>query len=169
MFQVDRYSPLSLTSEWSASDFYNNSSSTPHHYHNKFLEETTPYELTDTEDPSVGYPYDNQGCYHYIKDANGCYDDLHSCSHVSNGDYGYLTPEFEQQTQTNLSNGSVDKIIRPTAITQHAHQVFKCRQLPCRTFISTGSCPYGDRCVFLHDPSVTSKPVYIRTKVFLTV
>ncbi|RYG60504.1 zinc finger CCCH domain-containing protein [archaeon] len=42
---------------------------------------------------------------------------------------------------------------------------FKCRQLPCRTFISTGSCPYGDRCVFLHDPSVASKPVYIKAKV----
>lgn len=41
----------------------------------------------------------------------------------------------------------------------------KCRQLPCRTFISTGSCPYGDRCVFLHDPSIMSKPVFIKIKV----
>lgn len=41
----------------------------------------------------------------------------------------------------------------------------KCRQLPCRTFISTGSCPYGDRCVFLHDPRIMSKPIYIRCKV----
>ncbi|KAJ1423914.1 hypothetical protein B484DRAFT_432519 [Ochromonadaceae sp. CCMP2298] len=45
-----------------------------------------------------------------------------------------------------------------------AHHQSKCRQLPCRTFISTGSCPYGERCVFLHDPSVVSKPVYIRCK-----
>lgn len=49
-------------------------------------------------------------------------------------------------------------------VSQHAHQQFKCRQLPCRTFVSTGSCPYGDRCVFLHDPSIVSKPVYIKTK-----
>jgi hypothetical protein len=41
----------------------------------------------------------------------------------------------------------------------------KCRQLPCRTFVSTGSCPYGDRCVFLHDPCIVSKPVYIKIKV----
>lgn len=56
----------------------------------------------------------------------------------------------------------------PIAVCGHsggAHSQFKCRQLPCRTFISTGSCPYGDRCVFLHDPSIVSKPVYIRSKV----
>lgn len=47
----------------------------------------------------------------------------------------------------------------------YANQQSKCRQLPCRTFISTGSCPYGDRCVFLHDPSIVSKPIYIRSKV----
>lgn len=41
----------------------------------------------------------------------------------------------------------------------------KCRQLPCRTFVSTGSCPYGDRCVFLHDPLIVSKPVFIKIKV----
>ena len=47
----------------------------------------------------------------------------------------------------------------------HTNTIGKCRQLPCRTFISTGSCPYGDRCVFLHDPSVVSKPIYIKSKV----
>eukprot|EP01041_Mallomonas_annulata_P006201 gene6201-12567_t len=30
----------------------------------------------------------------------------------------------------------------------------KYRQLPCRTFISSGTCPYRDRCVYLHDPRV---------------
>ena len=30
----------------------------------------------------------------------------------------------------------------------------KFRQLPCRTFIATGYCPYKDRCVYLHCPSV---------------
>ena len=32
----------------------------------------------------------------------------------------------------------------------------KYRQLPCRTFISTGHCPYKDRCVYLHCPSIRS-------------
>jgi hypothetical protein len=31
-------------------------------------------------------------------------------------------------------------------------QVAQCRRLPCRTYISNGSCPYGERCHFLHDP-----------------
>jgi len=28
----------------------------------------------------------------------------------------------------------------------------KFRQLPCKTLIAVGTCPYGERCVFLHDP-----------------
>ena len=30
------------------------------------------------------------------------------------------------------------------------------RQLPCRTFISTGFCPYKEHCVYLHDPRLVS-------------
>ena len=41
----------------------------------------------------------------------------------------------------------------------------KYRQLPCRTFISTGSCPYRERCVFIHDPRLTtSKKVKTKSK-----
>ena len=32
----------------------------------------------------------------------------------------------------------------------------KYRQLPCRTFLATGHCPYKDRCVYLHCPSIRS-------------
>lgn len=42
---------------------------------------------------------------------------------------------------------------------------YKCRQLPCRTFVSAGCCPYGDRCVFLHDPAIMSKNSYAKIKV----
>lgn len=55
-------------------------------------------------------------------------------------------------------------VVQSVPQTPPLHQVQKCRQLPCRTFISTGSCPYGDRCVFLHDARITSKPVYVRSK-----
>jgi hypothetical protein len=42
----------------------------------------------------------------------------------------------------------------------------KYRQLPCRTFISTGSCPYRERCVFIHDPRlITSKKVKTKSIV----
>ena len=32
----------------------------------------------------------------------------------------------------------------------------KFRQLPCRTFLSIGNCPYRERCVYLHDPRLAS-------------
>lgn len=62
------------------------------------------------------------------------------------------------------SDDSFDHMDAHRRISHHAQQQFKCRQLPCRTFVSTGSCPYGDRCVFLHDASIVAKPVYIKTK-----
>lgn len=36
----------------------------------------------------------------------------------------------------------------------------KYRQFPCRSFIMTGTCPYNDRCVFLHDPRVADPEAY---------
>ncbi len=57
-----------------------------------------------------------------------------------------------------------DEGIQHHHLSHHPQQQFKCRQLPCKTFVSTGSCPYGDRCVFLHDPSIVAKPVYVRVK-----
>jgi len=40
----------------------------------------------------------------------------------------------------------------------------KFRQLPCRTFISCGFCPYRERCVFLHDPRLISKIAKTKTR-----
>jgi len=45
----------------------------------------------------------------------------------------------------------------------------KFRQLPCRTFVSMGVCPYGERCVYVHDPRLevshsTPRPVRCRRK-----
>ena len=33
----------------------------------------------------------------------------------------------------------------------------KFRRMICLTFVSTGSCPYGDKCVFLHDTRLKSR------------
>lgn len=38
------------------------------------------------------------------------------------------------------------------------------RQLPCKTWLSTGTCPYSSRCVFLHDPRVVASPVSYQCK-----
>lgn len=40
----------------------------------------------------------------------------------------------------------------------------KFRQLPCRTFISVGTCPYRERCVYLHDPRCICKEAKTKTR-----
>jgi len=82
---------------------------------------------------------------------SGCYDVYHGSSFDV-----YHGGSFESRNQGVLLSATSSTNLIQTAI--------KCRQLPCRTFISTGSCPYGDRCVFLHDLSIVSRPIYIRSK-----
>jgi hypothetical protein len=83
---------------------------------------------------------------------SGCYDIYHGSSFDV-----YYGGGFESRNQGLLLSTTSGNNLCQAAI--------KCRQLPCRTFISTGSCPYGDRCVFLHDLSIVSRPIYIRSKV----
>jgi len=40
----------------------------------------------------------------------------------------------------------------------------KYRQLPCRTFISVGTCPYRERCVYLHDPRIICREAKTKTR-----
>ena len=38
----------------------------------------------------------------------------------------------------------------------------KYRVYPCLTWLSTGACPYNDRCVFIHDPRIRGeRPAYL--------
>ena len=83
------------------------------------------------------------------------YSSLTRTSSADSIDYSFQQGNYEMRNPTQMQ-------YPPSA---YMNQQSKCRQLPCRTFISTGSCPYGDRCVFLHDPSIVSKPIYIRSKV----
>lgn len=39
-----------------------------------------------------------------------------------------------------------------------------CPQLPCRVYVACGTCPFSDRCRFLHDPRVRSDNVFIKKK-----
>jgi len=41
---------------------------------------------------------------------------------------------------------------------------YKFRQLPCRTFISVGTCPYRERCVYLHDPRIICREAKSKTR-----
>lgn len=99
-------------------------------------------------------------------------DDTHASSSDSSDHFGHH-PSCNHEFKAPFLNGSHQHVNYGPQYGANAQQqtgtAFKCRQLPCRTFVSTGSCPYGDRCVFLHDPSIVSKPVYIKSKVRLIV
>lgn len=86
--------------------------------------------------------------------------------------HGSLSKSFTQKNDL-MSTSSSDSIENSNHFFElskryspiHITQAQKCRQLPCRTFISTGCCPYGDKCVFLHDLSIVSKPIFSKNKV----
>ena len=42
--------------------------------------------------------------------------------------------------------------------------LFNYRQLPCRTFISVGTCPYRERCVYLHDPRLMCRDAKTKSR-----
>lgn len=85
-------------------------------------------------------------------------------------------PTFQSQTSSETqSHGSSESSDTPPYVSvNNANQYVsafnqmqgpnKCRQLPCRTFISTGSCPYSEKCVFLHSNEIVSKPIFIKIK-----
>jgi hypothetical protein len=37
----------------------------------------------------------------------------------------------------------------------------KYRRLPCKTFICVGSCPYRDRCCYVHDSRIARFDVFV--------
>jgi hypothetical protein len=58
-------------------------------------------------------------------------------------------------------DGSITEAIVPRSkaeadILHGTNNTSRHRQLPCRTFISTGFCPYKEHCVYLHDPRLMS-------------
>jgi hypothetical protein len=134
----DRYSPSSLVSDWSEGHNY---------YNHSHIRESPETDKTDNEDQHslVGCGSDSFGPKQFYED-------------------GHLYKRFSYDRGSNSPGPEVRS--PGFSVAQASSQAFKCRQLPCRTFVSTGSCPYGDRCVFLHDPAIVSKPVYIKTKVF---
>ena len=51
-----------------------------------------------------------------------------------------------------------------SAINDESSDGIKYRQLPCKTFLSVGSCPYRDRCVYLHDPRLIYRDTKTKTR-----
>lgn len=122
-------------------------------HHNPPIEEFTYYHEADVEDNvSPKYRQHTNG-YHQASSGMSSYGSLTRESSVDSMDFQF--PTYDPRTAIPSSTGQ----------NPYANSQSKCRQLPCRTFISCGSCPYGDRCVFLHDPSIVSKPIYVRSKV----
>ena len=112
--------------------------------------------ITDRETAEINSPdFTIGGGISFTKQSNSSYGNHCSLSRESSDsgcyDTAYHGINFESRNQGLLLSTNLSQT--------------KCRQLPCRTFISTGSCPYGERCVFLHDLSIVSRPIYIRSKV----
>lgn len=80
---------------------------------------------------------------------------------------GHENKQYIQQVSSRDVRNSPVSTATHISQSQQQNDSGKCRQLPCRTFVSTGTCPYSDRCVFLHDPSIVSKPVFMKVKVYL--
>jgi len=122
-------------------------------HHNPPIEEYKYYHEADVEDNvSPKYRQQTNG-YHQASSGMSSYGSLTRESSVDSMDFQF--PTYDPRTAIPSAAGQ----------NPYANSQSKCRQLPCRTFISCGSCPYGDRCVFLHDPSIVSKPIYVRSKV----
>lgn len=57
-----------------------------------------------------------------------------------------------QHHQANHRGASGDSLLDALERSGKVPSREKFRRMMCQTFLSTGGCPYGDRCVFLHDP-----------------
>lgn len=164
----DRYSP-SILQEWSEGPVLK-----PPQYVGPSILNDDYFPETDTEDTPSDKTFDNGpfGYRSYSSYASSYHGDVTRQSTNSDGSSSSDTPrssphsgsQYGSQVHQAHQGPQQQAQIGANPNTQHSAQAFKCRQLPCRTFISTGSCPYGDRCVFLHDPSIVAKPVYIKTK-----
>lgn len=123
--------------------------------------ENTSFEKNDTNsDLTLAYPYEEYNFAHPSDTYN-----VHNISQHSNS-VSVRHPNVSRATS--YDSFEYSQGLRTTDSRAGSPQSqAKCRQLPCRTFISTGSCPYGDRCVFLHDPTIEAKPALLKHKVNL--
>eukprot|EP01038_Epipyxis_sp_PR26KG_P014192 gene14192-19044_t len=107
--------------------------------------------------------YSNNSC----ADSFEPYVDENCCCDVCKK----ITPKSTLQS----SPKSINSLANPRSKSEQlfGNQKIKIRQLPCRTFISTGNCPYGSRCAYLHvmwcsnhyiQSSVISKAVKTKNK-----
>jgi hypothetical protein len=77
-----------------------------------------------------------------------------------------IAPRTPRYTST---QSVMDTAFRPSTMLQSEESQSQCeepkfRQLPCKTFVSVGSCPYRDRCVYLHDPRLVYKEAKTKTR-----
>ena len=75
---------------------------------------------------------------------------------------------FNEKATLSKFEGQTRTFSPPTVHTESRTRVSRSegygRLLPCRTHISTGSCPFKDRCTFLHDGRVVNFEVSSKTR-----
>lgn len=67
-------------------------------------------------------------------------------------------------TETHAISTSTSSVFPRSASEALFDSTSKFRQLPCRTFISVGTCPYRERCVYLHDPRCICRDAKTKTR-----
>ena len=77
-------------------------------------------------------------------------------------DSGDKRNTFQKHFQSHCS--PIAPSSRPLSMAAEADEESKFRQLPCRTFIAVGTCPFRDRCVYLHDPRLLCKEAKTKTR-----
>jgi hypothetical protein len=95
-----------------------------HYYRSEFISSTSSDHTSPESDGSLTPPQLRRNSFTRLRSRSNSFG-----NNSSTGDKSY-----RKKDDSLLSNSS------------------KCRQLPCKTFLSTGSCPYDDRCAFMHDP-----------------
>lgn len=75
------------------------------------------------------------------------------------GDYGSSHHDIPDEVGSHQGNAR-----SAAEASMLVHDDYKYRQLPCRTFVSVGTCPYRERCVYLHDPRCICRDAKSKTR-----
>lgn len=146
----------------------NGNSNVPYEAYSQYLPQQVVDQLNQQEHQfRKARPYTLQRFPSYNSVDDAYHEDVRYPYYDHSNYYGYENYDNQSFNSSNMALNRNRKMSR-----SNSHESFnntqvsdKFRLLPCRTFISTGTCPYGDKCVFLHDPRVTSTKTWIRGKV----
>lgn len=115
----------------------------------------------DQYNSSISYVQDRQNNGDHNYNNNVIHENHHAYSQGQSQQYNSNYPYQVETADAGSHHTAVGARSEAEALFNSSS---KYRQLPCRTFISVGTCPYRERCVYLHDPRCVSKEARTRTR-----